>query len=185
MKLKTLLKDFTLLATTSRGKEKQMCFELAYLLKDELGDPAPQVGKTGIRGLVAAKTSFAPFEVIEKLRIILQEHPYKFRYALRVIPIEKVVPTDLDEIKCAASELAANIEENETYRVTIEKRFTSLHSKDFIEVTVAGIEMAGSESRVNLESPDKILLIEVVGGLTGMALIRPSDVLAVLREKML
>jgi len=185
MKLKNLLKDFNLLATTSRGNERQICFELTYLLKDELGDPAPQVGKTGIRGLVAAKSVFAPSEVIEKFRTMLQEHPYKFRYALRVIPIEKVVPTDLDEIKCAASDLAANIEENETYRVTVEKRFTSLHSKDFIEAAVTGIEVTCSERKVNLGNPDKILLIEVVGGLTGMALIRPSDVLAVLKEKML
>jgi tRNA acetyltransferase TAN1 len=180
MKLKTVLKDFNLLATTSRGNERQMCFELSYLLKDELGDPAPQVGKTGIRGLVAAKTCLDPCEVIEKFRAILQEHPYKFRYALRIIPIEKVVPTDLEEIKRAASELAANIEENETFRVTVEKRFTSLHSKDFIEAAVTGIER-----KVELENPDKILLIEVVGGLTGMSLIKPSDVLAVLKEKML
>jgi tRNA acetyltransferase TAN1 len=185
MKLKNLLKDFNLLATTSRGNERQMCFELTYLLKDELADPAPQVGKTGIKGLVAAKTCFDACEVIEKFRAMLQEHPYKFRYALRVMPIEKVVPTDLEEIKLVASELAANIEEKETYRVTVEKRFTSLHSKDFIEAAVTGIEVTGSERKVNLENPDKILLIEVVGGLTGMALIKPSDVLAVLKEKML
>jgi tRNA acetyltransferase TAN1 len=180
MKLKNLLKDFNLLATTSRGNERQMCFELNYLLKDELGDPAPRVGKTGIRGLVAAKTAFDPCEVIEKFRAILQEHPYKFRYALRIIPIEKVVPTDLDEIKRAALELAANIGENETFRVTVEKRFTSLHSKDFIEAAATGIDR-----KADLENPDKILLIEVVGGLTGMALIKPSDVLAVVKEKML
>jgi tRNA acetyltransferase TAN1 len=180
MKLKNLLKDFNLLATTSRGNERQMCFELNYLLKDELGDPAPRVGKTGIRGLVAAKTAFEPCEVIEKFRAVLQEHPYKFRYALRIIPIEKVVPTDLDEIKHAALELAANIGENETFRVTVEKRFTSLHSKDFIEAAATGIDR-----KADLENPDKILLIEVVGGLTGMALIKPSDVLAVVKEKML
>jgi tRNA acetyltransferase TAN1 len=180
MKLKNLLKDFNLLATTSRGNERQMCFELNYLLKDELGDPAPRVGKTGIRGLVAAKTAFEPCEVIEKFRAVLQEHPYKFRYALRIIPIEKVVPTDLDEIKHAALELAANIGENETFRVTVEKRFTSLHSKDFIEAAATGIDR-----KAYLENPDKILLIEVVGGLTGMALIKPSDVLAVVKEKML
>jgi len=180
MKLKTVLKDFNLLATTSRGNERQMCFELSYLLKDELGDPEPVVAKTGIRGLVAAKTAFDPCEVIEKLRAILQEHPYKFRYALRIIPIEKVVPTNLREIKHAASELAAEIGENETFRVTVEKRFTSLHSKDFIEAAATGIDR-----KADLENPDKILLIEVVGGLTGMALIKPSDVLAVVKEKML
>jgi tRNA acetyltransferase TAN1 len=180
MKLKTLLKDFNLLATTSRGNERQMCSELSYLLKEELGDPAPVVGKTGIRGLVAAKTAFDPCEVIGKFRAILQERPYEFRYALRIIPVERVVRTDLDEVKRAAMELAAKIEEKETFRVTVEKRFTSLHSRDLIEAVAAGIDR-----KVDLENPDKILLIEIVGGLTGMSLIEPSDVLAVLKEKML
>jgi len=180
MKLKTLLKDFNLLATTSRGNERQMCAELSYLLKEELGDPAPVVDKTGIRGLVAAKTAFNPYEVIEKFRAILKERPYEFRYALRIIPVERVVPTDLDEVKRVASELAANIGENETFRVTVEKRFTSLHSRDFIEAAATVIKR-----KADLENPDKILLIEVVGGLTGMALIKPNDVLAVVKEKML
>jgi tRNA acetyltransferase TAN1 len=175
-----VLKDFNLLATTSRGNEKQMCSELLYLLKEEVGDPAPMVGKTGIRGLVAAKTALDPCEVIEKFRAILQERPYEFRYALRIIPVEKVVRTDLDEIKHVATELAANIGENETFRVTVEKRFTSFHSRDFIEAAAAGIKR-----KADLENPDKILLIEVVGGLTGMSLIKPSDVLAVVKEKLL
>lgn len=180
-----MLKDFNLLATTSRGNENQMLAELAYLLKDEIDDPEPIVGKTGVRGLVAAKTSFNPWNVIEQFRAILQEHPYKFRYALRIIPIEKVVPTTLEEVRRAASELAAKISENETFRVTIEKRFTNLHSRDLIEAAVTGIDATGSGRKVDLENPDKILLIEVVGGFTGLALIKPNDVLAVLKEKML
>jgi tRNA acetyltransferase TAN1 len=180
MKLKNLIKNFNLLATTSRGNEKQMCVELSYLLKEELEDPAPVVDKTGIRGLVAAKTAFDPCGVIQKFRAILQERPYEFRYALRIIPVEKVVPTDLDEVKRVAAELAANISENETFRVTVEKRFTNLHSKDFIEAAATSIGR-----KVDLENPDKILLIEVVGGLTGMSLIKANDVLAVVKEKML
>jgi tRNA acetyltransferase TAN1 len=180
VKLKTLLKDFNLLATTSRGNEKHMCIELSYLLKEELKDPQPQVSKTGIRGLVAAKTALDPCTVIEKFRAILQERPYEFRYALRIIPVERVVPTDLEEVKRAASELAADIGENETFRVTVEKRFTSIHTRDFIEAAATGIDR-----KVDLENPAKILLIEVVGGLTGMALVKPDCVLAVLKEKML
>jgi len=179
MKLKDLLEDFNLLVTTSRGNERQVCIELSYLLKEELEDPAPRVEKTGIRGLVAAKTALDPCEVIHKFRSILQERPYEFRYALRIIPIEKVGPTDLDEIKRSATELAAGIGENETYRVTVEKRFTSLHTRDFIEAAATNIDR-----KVDLENPDKILLLEVVGGLTGMALVKPDCVLAVLKEKM-
>jgi tRNA acetyltransferase TAN1 len=179
-----VLKDFNLLATTMRGNERQMRYELTYLLKDELGDPEPMVGKTGIRGLVVAKTSLNPCNAVEKFRAILHEHPYKFRYALRIIPIQKVVPTTLEEVKRAASELAVNIQENETFRITVEKRFTNLHSQELIEAAVTGIDTAG-ERKVDLENPDKILLIEVLGGLTGMALIKPNDLLAVLKEKML
>jgi tRNA acetyltransferase TAN1 len=178
--VETVLSDFNLLATTSRGSERQMCSEMLYLLKEEIGDPTSAVDKTGVRGLIAAKTAFDPCEVIEKFRAILQERPYKFRYALRIIPVERVVRTDLDEVKRVATELAAKIEENETFRVTVEKRFINFHTRDFIEAAATGIER-----KVNLENPDKILLIEVVAGLTGMSLIKPNDVLAVVKEKML
>jgi tRNA acetyltransferase TAN1 len=157
-----------------------MCNELGYLLKEELGDPAPRVAKTGIRGLVVAETSLNPCEVVEKFRGILLERPYEFRYALRIIPVERVVSTDLNEVKRAALELAVGIGENETFRVTVEKRFTSLHAQDFIEAAATGIGR-----KVDLENPDKVLLIEVVGGLTGLSLIKPNEVLAVLKEKML
>ena len=175
-----MISDFNLLATTSRGNERQMCNEMLYLLKEEIGDPAPAAAKTGVRGLIAAKTTLDPCTVIAKLRAILQERPYEFRYALRIIPIEKVVRTDLDEIKRVATEFAAKIGENETFRVSVEKRFTTIHSRDFIEAAATSIQR-----KTNLDNPDKVLLIEVIGGLTGMSLIKPSDILAVLKEKML
>jgi tRNA acetyltransferase TAN1 len=175
-----VLSDFNLLATTSRGSERQMCSEMFYLLKEEIGDPTPTVDKTGVRGLIAAKTTLDPYAVIEKFRAILQERPYEFRYALRIIPIEKVVRTDLDEVKRVATQLAAKIGENETFRVTVEKRFTTIHARDFIEAAATDIQR-----KADLENPDKILLIEVIGGLTGVSLIKPSDILAIVKEKML
>jgi tRNA acetyltransferase TAN1 len=156
-----------------------MCYELAYLLK-EIGDATPEVNKTGIKGVIVGKTALNPVEAIEKFRNILQERPYDFRYALRIIPIEKVVHTDLNEIKRVAAELAAKIGQRETFRVTVEKRFTSVHSRDFIEAAAMDIQR-----KADMENPDKILLIEVIGRLTGMSLIKPSDVLAVVKEKML
>ena len=103
-----VLKDFNLLITTSRGNEEDACSEIWYLL-GEIGDSAVKVDKTGITGLVAAKTAFNPFEVIEKFRVILRERPYEFRYTFRVIPIEKVVRTDLGEIERTTTELASKI----------------------------------------------------------------------------
>ncbi len=174
-----MLRDFNLLVTTSRGNEDDACSESRYLL-GEIGCSATAIEKTGVSGLITVKTPFNPFIVIEKLRKILYERPYEFRYTLRVIPIEKVVLTDLAEIKCAATELSSKIGENETFRVTIEKRFTEMSSRDIIRATVVNIER-----KVNLKNPDKTLLVEVVGGLTGMSVTEPSDVLSVMKEKML
>ena len=54
-----------------------MCYELAFLLK-EAGDPEPKVDRTGIRGLVVAKTALDPLETVEKFNDVSE------REALRV-----------------------------------------------------------------------------------------------------
>ena len=172
-----MLRDFNLLVTTRRGDEDNACSEIWYLLK-EIGDEAAEVDKTGVSGLIAVKSSFNPFEVIAKLREILQESPYEFRYSLRIIPIEKVIRTDLNEISRTATELASKIGKNESFRVTVEKRFTKTSSRDIIEAAASNIDR-----KVNLTNPDKILLIEVIGGLTGISIIKPDDILSTTKEK--
>ena len=175
-----MIDGFNLIATTSRGNERPMCNELLYLLKDELGDVEARVAKTKIRGLIVGKTTLDPFEVIEKFRVVLKERPYEFRYALRILPIEKVVPTNLEEIKRATSELATKIGETDSFRVTVEKRYTDLHTKDLIETAAEDVKQ-----EVNLKDPDKILLIEVLGALTGLSVLKSTDILAVVKEKLL
>lgn len=172
-----IVKDFNLLITTFRGSEEDACTEIWYLL-GEIGDSAAKVDKTGITGLIAAKTAFNPFEVVEKFRVILKERPYEFRYTLRVIPVEKVVRTDLREIQRTLTELGSKIKENETFRVTVEKRFSTTSTRDIIEIAAAEIER-----HVDLNNPKKIVLIEVVGGLTGVSIIKPEDILSVMKEK--
>jgi len=174
-----MLRDFNLLATTSRGNEDEAYSELWYLL-GEIGDTAPTVDKTGVAGLIAAKTTFNPFDVIEGFRKILHERPYEFRYTLRIIPIEKVVRTNLGEIQRAATTLSSKIAKGETFRVTVEKRYTETPTRDIIEAAAANIERG-----VDLNKPDKILLIEVIGGLTGVSVIKPDEILAVVKEKVL
>ena len=172
--------DFNLIITTLRSTERQAYSEMSYLLKDELGDPEPFIEKTGIRGLLVAKVSLDPLVVIEKLRKMIHEYPYRLRYALRVIPIQKVVDTNLDEIRRVSLEFGQKIGEDSSFRVTIEKRFTSLHSRDLIEAAASEIKR-----KINLSKPDSVLLIEVLGELTGISLIKPQDILAVTKEKML
>ena len=96
-----MINGFNLIATTSRGNERPMINEMLYLLKEELGDSEAQAAKTKIRGLIVAKTTLDPITITEKFHTILKERPYEFRYALRILPIERVVPTDMEKIKKA------------------------------------------------------------------------------------
>jgi len=170
-------KDFNLLISTSRGNEENTCFEIRHLL-DEIGDTTAMTDKTGIIGLITAKTTLHPFEVIKKFRDILKESPWEFRYTLRVIPIERILHTNLKEIQRTATQLASKINQNETFRVAVEKRFTALSTKEIIEVAATNIDR-----KVDLENPDKIVLIEIIGELTGISVIKPVDILSVVKER--
>jgi tRNA acetyltransferase TAN1 len=175
-----MLKDFNILASTVRGNERAMINEILFLLRDCLGDSEAAAVKTGVRGIIVAKTSLDPYVAIEKLYNLLGERPYEFRFALRIIPIECVVLTNLEAIKRVSLELASRISENETYRITIEKRFTTLHSMDIISAVATEIQR-----KADMKNPNKILLIEIMGAVTGISLIKPKEIISVMKEKLI
>jgi tRNA acetyltransferase TAN1 len=172
-----LKQDFNLLATTFRGAEHAASSELFALLKS-LGDEAPTVYTTKVSGLIACHTTLSPSAVIQAIREKVQSEPWSIRYLLRLIPIERVVETDLESIRAAAEELSAKIGENESFRITIDKRFTSLRSQEIITAVAKNINR-----RVDLEKPDWVLMIQVVGGRTGVSILRPTDILSVSKTK--
>jgi tRNA acetyltransferase TAN1 len=175
-----MLKDFNLLVSTTRGNERAMVNEILFLLRDKLGDKEAAAVKTTVRSIIVAKTSLDPYVAVEKFRGILNECPYEIRYALRIIPIERVVPTNLETIKQTSFKLAARIDENETYRITIEKRYTTLHTTDIISAVASEIQ-----HKADMKNPNKILLIEIMGAVTGISLIKPREIISVMKEKMI
>jgi len=172
-----LLEDFNLLISTSRGNERNTCSEMWYLL-GEAGDRSAIVERTPVVGLVVGRTKIDPITAIEKLRCILIERPWEFRYTLKVTPIVGVVPSDPQKIEDLALELAGSIKNDERFRITVEKRRTSISGRALIEAIAKRIDR-----KVDLDSPDKIVLIQIVGDLTGVSVILPEGILSVEREK--
>ena len=62
--------------------------------------------------------------------------------------------------------------------MTVEKRHTELSTKEIIEAAAKHIDR-----EVNLKNPDRIVLIEVMGGATGISVIKPDDILSIVKEK--
>lgn len=168
---------FNLLVTTYRYMETEAHAETSTLL-GEMGDKAPEIDYTGISGLLTCRTNLDPLQVIQKIRKIVQDEPWKVRYVLRLIPADIVTNTDLTDIKNAAESLASRIKENETFRVTVEKRRSDIRTMEIIEGVASVIDR-----KVDLEKPDWVVLIEVIGKETGIAVVRPNDIFSAVKAK--
>lgn len=168
--------NFNLILSTSRFREEEAQDEILDLL-DMFGDQEAEAEITEVKGLLIAETALDPFAVIEELKKLVAEEPWRVRYVLRVIPVEVVVPAELDNIKKAAKELAARIEKD-TFRITVEKRHSPLESIDVIKAVAGEID-----SKVDLENPRWMVLVEILGGQAGLSVIRPDQVFSAVVEK--
>lgn len=168
---------FNLIVTTFRGQESVAVMELKDLLAG-LGDPEPRVEMTKIAGLLTAYTRLDPFEVVGRVSEIAVKEPWRIGSLLRFIPVERVVEARPERIAEAVEELAGKIPEDETFRITVEKRHTSLSSREIIEAAASKVDR-----KVNLKNPDWIVLVEVLGGVAGVSVLRPSQILSTTKQQ--
>ncbi len=169
-------REFNLLVTTPRNMEMAAINEIEAALR-ELGDSDPEAWPSTVRGVIFVKTGLSRPEVIEGLRKMARERPFNLVNVKRVIPVDEVVETGIGRIVEAARGLVDRIGEGETFRVTVEKRHTQLHSMDIIKAVAEVFER-----KVNLKNPDKIVLVEVVGPVTAVSVVSPREILSVEKE---
>jgi tRNA acetyltransferase TAN1 len=145
----------------------------------KFGDTEAEIIKTQISGIILGYTRLDPTSVILKLKSLINTEPWEVRYILRVIPVEHVTSTDLRLISLVVKTLALKIPDNETFRITIEKRHSAIRSNEIITAIAKEI----SSNSVDLDKPDWIVLVEIVGQLTGVSVIRPSQLFSSVIEK--
>jgi len=169
--------NFNLIISTFRHREKEASNEILNILNGA-GDLRAQAEATDIIGIILGLTRIDPFYVVQMFRELMIENPWEIRYILRLLPIETVGPTQLEYIISDAKRLALKIKEHETFRITVEKRHSSLSSSDIIKAIGGSID-----NKVNLERPDWIVLVEIVGRLTGISVLRPYQIFSSVIEK--
>lgn len=171
-----MLKKFNLLASTYRRRENDLLSELWYFLR-ELGDSEVRASPTGLPGLVVLLTKLDPFIVVEEIAKKILSEPWYFRFLLKIEPIEACIPSDLEEIKREALDLAAKkLDPKDTYRVEVRIRLSPL-SRDKVIAAIA----PSIPNKVNLENPSKIVLVEIIRDTTGVAVVEPRHIVSVQR----
>jgi len=109
---------------------------------------------------------------------MLLDEPWSVRYCKRIIPIQKVIESNIKEIEKSVAELSNQILDGETYRISIEKRNSDLSSKEIITKIANNIK-----NKVSLEFPDRVLLIEILGNKAGVSILKKTDILSTEKTK--
>lgn len=108
----------------------------------------------------------------------VKSEPFKVRFIMRIIPVDKVVDTKINAIVKAVKELSSVIAPAETFRITIEARDSPYSEKELIDAIADAVDR-----KVNLDSPDKIVLLEVFGEYSGVSVISPREIVSIQKLK--
>ena len=170
------MKRFNLIITCGKFTEFNALRELESIFY-LLGDDKARFKESMVRGILLGYIHLDPHMAIKKIRKLIFERPWDFRFTKRYIPVDNVVKTDLENMREAVAELVHKIPENSLYRITVEKRHTFIHGKEVIDEVAPLVDR-----KVSLQNPDYILLIEIIGEYTGLSVVKPNEILSVEKE---
>ena len=169
--------EYNLIATTDKitmsGASSQLWMNLRAV-----GDPEPKVNKTHVKGVVQGATTLDPIEAILLMREHMKSEMERYDKLYRVLPILSWVRTDVDAIVAEVVTQKERMAEGEKFRVTLEKRRTSLRSREVIEAVAEVID-----NQVDLENPDWVVLVEIMGERTGVSIVKPFALFNVQKER--
>lgn len=166
-----------LIITCQRNLEDPTILEIQNML-ERFGDSEAVIEKTVFSGIIQAQTSLDNIKVIENFKEIIDDEPWLIKYCSRVIPVQRECESRIDEITSTAIELSQIMDSNESYRITIEKRHSSLHTKEIISSIANSLS-----NKVSLENSDWEIIVQVLRNKTGISVIPPDTILSVEKQK--
>ena len=166
-----------LIVTCARHMEQETKGEILGILEN-FGDSNTDVSISNMSGILTVKTNLEPIQTCRQIKELILDEPWSIRYCMRIIPIQFETNTELKDIEKIIENQSDKILEDETYRISIEKRNSVISSKDIISAIANKIK-----NKVSLEFPDKTILIEILGKKTGISIIKNSDIVSLEKTK--
>lgn len=168
--------DFNLLVSCSWGCHGNAKAEIMRILAEN-GDKQPKVQLTLARGIIGVKTAQNPRSVVQFLRTLFEKDRSAILHTLKWVPIDLWTDSDIESIKTGVTRLRNGIQPNETWRMSVEtRRYTALHK---IEIIREAAELI--DQKVDLENPDKIVRIDILGNQAGISVLKPDEIFSVMK----
>ncbi len=166
-----------LIVTCPRNLEPEAESEIKKIL-NELDDQEPEIFQTDMRGILMVNTILEPLKIIDWIKNKINDEPWFFRYCLRIIPVQKTTDTDIDKIKQNVMNLKSIIQENDSYRITVEKRNSNMSSSQVINEIAKIIP-----NKVSLDEPDWVILVEIFGEKTCISILKNDSIFSLEKSK--
>jgi tRNA(Ser,Leu) C12 N-acetylase TAN1 len=146
--------------------------EIVHLLH-RFGDLEPEVEKSSVWGIAIVHSGLDNRQVIQQCRQLFDAEPQAFQWAVKWLPVDYWCHTDLASIKQTIDEhIKQQIGENQTWGMKVKKRrWGKYHTIEIIHVLAAGID-----TKVDLNNPDRLIWVDVVGRRTAVSLLASEDV---------
>ncbi len=151
--------------------------ELREVLK-QAGEK-PQIGQTEVEGLFKVAVSNAR-AAAAKIRNLCSKNPNLFAVTHHYTPIDSWCQSDVSAMQKLIRAASAGIGQNEKWKMGLNKRHW-----DKLEGVKLIIKLTDVVERknVDLDNPDKIVQVEIIGKEAGVALLTPKDIVDIAREK--
>ncbi|MHA1372879.1 MAG: THUMP domain-containing protein [Promethearchaeota archaeon] len=170
--------NFNFLVSTSRFNETNAKAELWFTFLI-CGDRYSIISSLEYQGLLTAFTALRKEDVISKIKDLLKKDPNFFQYILKIVPIDFVCETDIDVIqKIIQRHHKEYIKEEESFRIELKRRNNEIINRIQLIKVVAEI----FSNKVDLDNPDKIIRIEILGNFCGISFLQLNDIIKAPKE---
>lgn len=167
------IKNFNLLISTSRYNETKACAELWFTLL-MCGDKYPIISRLAFPGLITALTEVDAKIVIRKIRKILKNDPHFYQYILKIVPIDFVCESNTKKLtNLIQNHYKTYIKDKDSFKIVLNRR---KHEKIERNATIERVTK-GINNKVDLENPDKVIRIEVLGNFSGVSFLGKKDII--------
>jgi tRNA acetyltransferase TAN1 len=165
-----------LLVTSAKGLEARASAEFKEIALLS-GSRKLTIERSAYDGVIEVEAE-NPKALISFITDFVKSEPFKVRFIMRLIPVDRVVDTKLEDIVKATKDLASSIGQSQTFRITIEARDSPYSDRELIDAIADAIDR-----KVSLDSPDKIVLLEIFGEYSGLSVLEPDEIVSVPKLK--
>jgi len=138
------------------------------------GDRYSIFSSLDFQGLIAVATTLNHRKVVSKIKKLINQNTNFFQYILKIVPIDYVCQTNIRTIKAIIQKhYKEYINNHESFMIELNRRKNEIIERDILIESIAKV----IENEVNLENPDKIVRIEVLGKFTGISFLKPYDII--------